>query len=83
MYDSQAVDMEIQEARRHTAKINNGAYFNARVAELAEVFKPQCASQEERGLLKAKLWSSLNSEGELSGQATGAMGHIARVLSGN
>jgi hypothetical protein len=80
MYNSQEVDREIQEARLHTARIHNGAYFNARIAELAEMFKPQCASQAERNLLKAKLWNSLNRRGELGQQATAAMGQIARVL---
>jgi hypothetical protein len=83
MYDIQAVDMEIEEARRHSAQINNGAYFNARIAELAEIFKPQCANQEQRKLLISKLWSSVNKEGEMLHQATAAMRHIARVLSGD
>lgn len=74
MVDGQGVDSEIYAAKLHTATIHNGAYFNARVAELAEVFKPQCATQAERDLLKAKLSGSLNQSGELAGQATAAMG---------
>jgi hypothetical protein len=74
----QAVDKEIQAAKQHTAKIHNGAYFNARIAELAEVFKPMCASQAERDLLKAKL--SANVDQDMSGQATAVKQRIALVL---
>lgn len=75
------MDGEIYAAKLHTAKIHNGAYFNARVAELADIFKPQCADQSERNLLRAKLSGSVKPD--LSGQSTMALRHIARVLSGN
>jgi CO/xanthine dehydrogenase FAD-binding subunit len=81
MFNGQAIDNEIQAAKRHMAEIRNGAYFNARVAELADVFKPQCANQLERDLLKTKLWNSVNRE--MPDQATDAMQHIARVLLSN
>jgi hypothetical protein len=81
MYDTQAVDGEIHAAKLHTAKIHNGAYFNARIAELAKTFKSQCANQAERDLLRAKLSSNVNQE--MSGQATGTLREIARVLSAN
>lgn len=74
----QAVDKEIHAARQHMLKIRNGAYFNARIAELAEVFRPMCANQAERDLIRAKLSASVDRE--MSGQATAAMQHIARVL---
>jgi beta-xylosidase len=83
MFDNEAVAKEIQAARLHGVKIRNGAYFNARIAELADLFKPQCADQAERDLLRTRLSTSVDQERELSGQATAVLDHIAMVLSGN
>ena len=78
MYDTQELDREILAAKSHTTKIHNVAYFNARIVELAEVFKPQCTNQAERDLLREKLTANVK-----SGQATGALQQISRVLSAN
>jgi hypothetical protein len=83
MFNGQEVDQEIYKARLHTAHIHNGAYYNARVAELAREFKPQCANQQERDLLKMKLRNAVDCKGEKMQQGTAALGHIVRVLSGN
>lgn len=83
MYDSQEVDREINVALLHTAHIHNGAYYNARVAELAREFKPQCANQDERNLLKVKLLNAVDCKGERMSQGSAAQGQIVRVLSGN
>lgn len=74
----QAVDREIQAARQHTAEIHNGAYFNARIAELADAFKPMCASQAERDMLRAKLFANVDQD--VPGQATAVKNHIALIL---
>jgi hypothetical protein len=81
MFDAEAVNKEIQAARRHGAHIKNGGYFNARVAELADIFKPQCVTLEERKLLREKLSESVDDR--MTAQAYGARAHIALVLSGN
>jgi hypothetical protein len=83
MFNSQEVDKEIYRARLHMAHIHNGAYYNARVAELAREFKPQCANQQERDPLKMKLINAVDRKGERMQQGTAAQGHIVRVLSGN
>jgi hypothetical protein len=74
----QAVDREIQAAKQHSAEIHNRAYFNARIAELADAFKPMCSSQVERGLLRTKLFANVDQD--MLGQASAVKRHIALIL---
>jgi len=78
MFDAEEVERQIEAARWHAAKIRNGAYFNARLAELARLFRPDCASQTERHMLKAKLLAAVRHT--VSGQCAATRRHVARVL---
>lgn len=79
MYDTQELDREIYQARLHMAKIHNGAYFNARIAELARLYEPMCSNAMERGLLRAKLYSSVDDRRNFQ-QATAVRDTINRLL---